>query len=351
MHVAGARPNFMKLSPVYRALSQPNIEQIIVHTGQHYSANMSDIFFQELGLPAADFNLGIGSGSQAEQVAKIMMALEPVISAQHPDLLVVYGDVNSTLAAALVGAKLSVKLIHVEAGLRSFDRTMPEEINRLVTDRLSDILLTPSADADANLKKEGVAASQIHLVGNVMIDTLLKFLNQAPGSEIATPAQYAVVTLHRPSNVDDPQKLASIVKALADISRDIPIFFSVHPRTQARLAAILQPADKGQIRLLDPLGYIEFLNLVKKATMVITDSGGLQEETTFLGLPCLTLRPNTERPITVSLGTNTLIGDDLALLKASVRDILEGNYKTGKIPDLWDGRAAARIAEILLKSN
>jgi UDP-N-acetylglucosamine 2-epimerase (non-hydrolysing) len=350
LHVVGARPNFMKLAPVYQALSQPTVEQIIVHTGQHYSANMSDIFFQELALPAAAVNLGIGPGSPAEQVAKIMMALEPVVIANKPDLLMVYGDVNSTLAAALVGAKLPVKIAHVEAGLRSFDSTMPEEINRIVTDRLADRLFTPSADADFNLKKEGVAESKIHLVGNVMIDTLLKFLDRRPRFAIATPDKYAVLTLHRPTNVDDSKKLEPIVKALLAISRDIPIFFSVHPRTKVQLELILEKNDKNNnIKLLDPLGYVEFLNLVKKSTLVITDSGGIQEETTFLGIPCLTLRENTERPVTVAAGTNTLIGHDLVLLKKNVADILNGSYKTGKIPDLWDGQTAKRIADILVK--
>lgn len=347
IHVVGARPNFMKLAPVYRAISNKKVKQIIVHTGQHYSSNMSDIFFKELNIPAANINLEVGSGTQAEQVAKIMIAFEKVILLEKPDLVIVYGDVNSTLAASLVCSKLQVKLAHVEAGLRSFDASMPEEINRIVTDRLSDVYLTTSIDANLNLLKEGVSKEKIHFVGNVMIDTLMSFLDKKSSLKINTPETYAVVTLHRPSNVDDVKKLRLIVNSLLDISKNIPIFFSVHPRTKERLMSILKN-KKSSIVLLDPLGYIEFLNLVKNSKMVITDSGGIQEETTFLGIPCLTLRANTERPVTVELGTNTLVGDDFDLLKKNVLDILNGKYKKGKIPKLWDGSASKRIADILI---
>lgn len=347
IHVVGARPNFMKLAPVYKAISNKKVKQIIVHTGQHYSSNMSDIFFKELDIPTANINLEVGSGTQAEQVAKIMIAFEKVVLLKKPDLVIVYGDVNSTLAASLVCSKLQVKLAHVEAGLRSFDASMPEEINRIVTDRLSDIYLTTSIDANSNLLKEGVSRKKIYFVGNVMIDTLIKFLGKKSSLKIDTPEKYAVVTLHRPSNVDDIKKLKSIISCLLEVSENIPIFFSVHPRTKEHLMSILKN-KKSNITLLDPLGYIEFLNLVKNSKMVITDSGGIQEETTFLGIPCLTLRKNTERPVTVELGTNTLVGDDFKSLKKNVSNILNGKYKKGKIPKLWDGLASKRIADILV---
>lgn len=347
MHVVGARPNFMKLAPVYKAFFEKNIIQIIVHTGQHYSSNMSDIFFEELGIPNADINLGVGSGSQAEQVAKIMIAFEKVLIESKPDLVVVYGDINSTMAASLVCAKLQVKFAHVEAGLRSFDLSMPEEINRMVTDRLADIFLTPSIDANHNLEKEGADKNKIYFVGNVMIDTLVSFLDKKSNLDINLPDKYAVVTLHRPSNVDDIKVLENIVNSLIEISHDIKIYFSVHPRTKEKLEVILN--DKGSdMVLLDPLGYIEFLNLVKNSLVVITDSGGIQEETTFLGIPCLTLRDNTERPITTLVGTNTLVGNNFKLLKEKVREVLDNKYKKGEIPQLWDGNASKRIADIII---
>jgi UDP-N-acetylglucosamine 2-epimerase (non-hydrolysing) len=279
-----------------------------------------------------------------------MIAFEKVVLLKKPDLVIVYGDVNSTLAASLVCSKLQVKLAHVEAGLRSFDMSMPEEINRIITDRLSDIYLTTSTDANFNLLKEGVSNKKIYFVGNVMIDTLIKFLNKKPVLKIDTPPYYAVATLHRPSNVDDIKKLKLIMKSLMEISKNVPIFFSVHPRTKKHLLAILKN-KQSNIVLLDPLGYIEFLNLVKNSKMVITDSGGIQEETTFLGIPCLTLRKNTERPITVKLGTNMLIGDDFKLLKKNVLNILNGKYKKGKIPKLWDGLTSKRIADILVDNK
>jgi len=352
IHIVGARPNFMKLSPVYRALEQKKVEQIIIHTGQHYSANMSDIFFQELSIPKADINLGVGAGSQAEQVAKMMISLENEISLQKPDLVIVYGDVNSTLAASLVCAKLQIKIAHVESGLRSFDRTMPEEINRIVTDRLSDIFFTTSVEADDNLKKEGVDKNKIFFVGNVMIDTLVQFIQKPLQQNFSTPEKYAVVTLHRPANVDDLSQLQKIADSLFDISSELPIFFPVHPRTQLKLNEIIKNAKKEKnITLLDPLGYIEFINLVKGSAAVITDSGGIQEETTYLNIPCLTLRENTERPITITEGSNTLIGYDFSYLKKCIYDILSGKYKKSSCPKFWDGHAADRIAEVLMKIN
>jgi UDP-N-acetylglucosamine 2-epimerase (non-hydrolysing) len=348
LHVVGARPNFMKLAPVYKAVKTKKIKQLIVHTGQHYNTNMSEVFFKELNIPKPDFNLEVGSGSQVVQVAKIMISLEPIIIKNKPDLVILYGDVNSTVAAALVCSKLQTKIAHVEAGLRSFDETMPEEINRIITDRVSDIFFTTSIEANYNLKKEGVDQKKIHLVGNVMIDTLTQFINTYPKNPIKTTDEYAVVTIHRPSNVDNPKNLRIIIKKLTEISSYLDLYFSVHPRTKDRLSAILKDQNNN-IHLLDPLGYIEFLNLIKKSKMVITDSGGIQEETTFLGIPCLTLRKNTERPVTISLGTNTLIGDDFNFLLKNVKDIMDGKYKKGKIPELWDGHAAERIAEIISK--
>lgn len=347
-HVVGARPNFMKLAPVYKAIKIKKIEQAIVHTGQHYNTNMSEVFFNELNIPKPDFNLEVGPGSQVEQIAKIMISLEPIIIKDKPDLVILYGDVNSTVAAALVCSKLQTKIAHVEAGLRSFDETMPEEINRIITDRVANIFFTTSIEANYNLKREGVDQKKIYLVGNVMIDTLTQFINTHPKNPVKTTDEYAVVTLHRPSNVDNPKNLRIIIKKLTEISGYLNLYFSVHPRTKDRLSAILKD-QSNNIHLLDPLGYIEFLNLIKKSKMVITDSGGIQEETTFLGTPCLTLRKNTERPVTISLGTNTLIGDDFNFLLKNVKDIMDGKYKKGEIPELWDGHAAERIAEIISK--
>ncbi len=350
LHVVGARPNFMKVAPVLSALDQRNgIEQIIVHTGQHYDANMSDIFFSQLAMPSADENLGVGSGSHAEQTAEVMRRIEPVLINRAPDVVVVYGDVNSTVAATLVCAKLGIPVAHVEAGLRSFDRNMPEEINRLVTDRLADLLFTPSADADVNLLHEGVAPERIHQVGNVMIDSLIRLLPSA--LECGTngfPDRYALVTLHRPSNVDDPAALKGILRSLSDVSSELAIVFPVHPRTRQQIARLGATFDN--LCLLDPAPYIEFLALQCRATVVITDSGGIQEETTYLNVPCLTMRTNTERPITVLCGTNTLVGQDPARLTLEVRNILEGKGKQGTIPPLWDGHTGERIADVLGRS-
>lgn len=347
LHVVGARPNFMKAAPVMRALARRReVRQSLVHTGQHYDANMSDVFFTQLDMPAPDVNLEVGSGSHARQTAEIMTRFEPVMLERKPDVVLVYGDVNSTVAAALVCAKLLIKVGHVEAGLRSFDLTMPEEINRIVTDRLADFLFTPSEDGDENLRREGVDPEKIHRVGNVMIDSLIRLLPSARRcSRNDLPARYALVTLHRPSNVDDPATLKSILDSLLQVSEQLDIVFPVHPRTRQRIAAFGMGGAK--LHLMSPLPYIEFLALQLRATVVITDSGGIQEETTYLGVPCLTLRENTERPITVTAGTNTLIGSDNRKLHFELAKIIEGKTKARSIPPLWDGHAGDRIAEIL----
>ncbi len=337
----------MKAAPVLHALAErPQIRQTLVHTGQHYDAGMSDVFFQQLAMPAADVNLEVGSGTHAWQTAEIMRRFEPVVLERKPDLVLVYGDVNSTVAAALVCSKLLISVGHVEAGLRSFDRTMPEEINRLLTDQLADFLFTPSEEADGNLEREGIAAGKIHRVGNVMIDSLVKLLPIALESKIdGLPDRYALVTLHRPSNVDDDRSLRNILETLLEVNAELKIVFPVHPRTRRRIAEF--GMDASQLHLLEPLPYLEFLALQKRAVVVITDSGGIQEETTYLQRPCLTLRQNTERPVTVSLGTNVLVGQDGGKLRAELSKILEGKAKTGTVPPLWDGYAGARIAGIL----
>ncbi|HJU88370.1 MAG TPA: UDP-N-acetylglucosamine 2-epimerase (non-hydrolyzing) [Gemmatimonadaceae bacterium] len=350
LHVVGARPNFMKLAPCERALAtHDGVAQIIVHTGQHYDDAMSDAFFRDLGIPEPDVNLEVGSASHAAQTGRIMERLEPVVLDTKPDWVVVYGDVNSTAAAALVCAKAGVRLAHVEAGLRSFDRTMPEEINRLVTDRLADLLLTPSPDADENLIREGIERDKIVFVGNVMVDSLLHALDRARASGYRerlglTSGAYALVTLHRPSNVDIPERLTSVCRALGAIAGEMTVVFPVHPRTRAALT----PSDRealGDVKRLDPISYHEMLALTADARVVITDSGGVQEETTALGVPCLTLRDNTERPITVTEGTNQLVRDPgtlPALARSSSRNGAQ------KRPDGWDGRAGARVAAALV---
>lgn len=349
----------MKAAPVMVALSdREDISQVLIHTGQHYDLSMSDVFFKELGMPQPDINLEVGSGSHAFQTAEIMKRLEKELLAQRPDLVLVYGDVNSTVAAALVCAKLLIPVGHVEAGLRSFDRSMPEEINRLLTDQIADLLFTPSKDADQNLLREGVANEKIHFVGNVMIDTLLRLLPKAAIEELKdlgirrllkNRRPYAVVTLHRPSNVDEPKKLDTILTGLSDISKDLLVIFPIHPRTKKHISGFgLEFPENEKLNLIDPLGYLDFLALQKNATVVITDSGGIQEETTFLGVPCLTLRKNTERPITVEVGTNIVVGQDMEQLKSEVYKILDGKAKTGLVPPLWDGQASERVAEVIL---
>jgi len=346
LHVVGARPNFMKAAPVLRAIQNTGKKQTLVHTGQHYDVNMSDVFFQELKIPAPDVNLAVGSGSHAQQTAEIMARFEAVVQQRKPDVVLVYGDVNSTVAAALVCAKLSVPVGHVEAGLRSFDRTMPEEINRLVTDRLSEILFTPSADGDTNLLREGIAREKIHFVGNVMIDTLIRLLPLATqAKKNGLPRQYALVTLHRPANVDDPQMLRKILISMLALNKDLPVIFPLHPRTRQAIRQFGLETDG--IRMTDPISYLEFLALQCRATVVITDSGGIQEETTYLGIPCLTARANTERPVTVEIGTNILIGDDMEKLRTETLNVLNGRGKKGSVPPLWDGHASERIASIL----
>ena len=350
LHVVGARPNFMKAAPVWAALTnERNVRQTMVHTGQHYDVNMSDVFFQQLELPAPDVNLGVGSGTHARQTADIIAGFETVVEDRKPDLVLVYGDVNSTMAASLVCSKLQIPVGHVEAGLRSRDRSMPEEINRLVTDQLSDLLFTPSPDADENLQQEGIPLSRIHQVGNVMIDTLVRML---PASDLhkpqTVPAKYALVTLHRPSNVDDLPWLRALLLALSDLNEKLPVVFPVHPRTRQRIHDLGFQALT--LRLLDPQPYLAFLALERDATVVITDSGGMQEETSFLGVPCLTMRENTERPITVTMGTNTLVGRNVERMRTEVDRILSANTKPVASIPLWDGHAAERIAQVIVRS-
>jgi len=338
----------MKAAPVLAAIASRNgTRQTLVHTGQHYDFNMSDIFFQQLGMPAPDINLAVGSRTHAQQTADIMCRLETVLLERKPDLVLVYGDVNSTVAAALVCAKLLIPVAHVEAGLRSFDRTMPEEINRLLTDQVSELLFTPSTDADENLLREGIAAGKIRFVGNVMIDTLIRLLPHAPESPlIELSERYALVTLHRPSNVDDSVVLKEILDSILATCQDLAVIFPVHPRTRKQLIHFADGLE--QLHLLEPLPYLQFLALQRGATVLITDSGGIQEETTYLGVPCLTVRENTERPVTVNLGTNILVGRDMNRLTAELDSVIKGNGKRGHIPPLWDGHAAERIAEILI---
>ena len=355
LHVVGARPNFMKAAPVLRALGQfakihqTRVRQTLVHTGQHYDAGMSDVFFRQLEMPEPDVNLAVGSGGQAQQTADVMLRFEPVVLESKPDWVLVYGDVNSTLAAALVCSKLQVPVAHVEAGLRSRDRTMPEEINRIVTDQLSDLLFTPSSDADDHLIREGISPEKIHRVGNVMIDTLIRLLPQAKmPRELEGVDRFVLVTLHRPANVDDLPWLREMLAALMEVSREAQVVFPVHPRTAKRLVeANALPIGNNRLRLLPPLPYLEFLALQRHAQAVITDSGGVQEETSYLGVPCLTVRENTERPITLTEGTNLLVGRDISRLRRELdRVLLQMPGKPRAIP-LWDGHAAERIAKVL----
>ena len=352
-HVVGARPNFMKAAPVHAALAARGVAQSVIHTGQHYDRNMSDIFFEQLGLPEPDVNLGVRAGSHAVQTGETMMQLEERFTADRPDLLLVYGDVNSTVAASLVASKMGIPTAHVEAGLRSRDRRMPEELNRLVTDQLADLLLTPSVDGNENLAREGVAPEKVHLVGNVMIDTLDRLRPQA---ERAWPALaeahgldtggYVLVTLHRPSTVDDEPTLRRVLGALGRLSERVPHLFPIHPRTRRRIADAGIALPDG-LTLTDPIGYLDFLALQAHAALVITDSGGVQEETTALGVPCLTARENTERPVTCTLGTNRLVGYDTDLLERLAGRILDGEPVRGTRPILWDGRAGERIADVV----
>ena len=352
VHVVGTRPNFMKAAPVLEACAKKGFVQSLVHTGQHYDAQMSEVFFQQLGLPHPDVNLEVGPGSHAQQTAQVMVRFEKFVSQTRPDMVLVYGDVNSTLAAALVCAKMLIPLAHVEAGLRSFDKTMPEEINRIVVDHIGDYLFTTCVDADKNLLKEGVSQEKIFFVGNVMIDTLVKLKPVAQKSSIVESLglcekKYVLATLHRPSNVDDSQRLRGLIGSLERIGSVAPVIFPVHPRTRQRIEALDYAFDPKQLMLVDPLGYVDFIKLQIDAAAVITDSGGVQEETTFLGIPCLTLRPNTERPVTITQGTNQLVGEDCKALEQKTQSVLNGKKRVGTIPALWDGKAAQRIADIL----
>jgi UDP-N-acetylglucosamine 2-epimerase (non-hydrolysing) len=357
LHVIGARPNFMKVAPVHLALrGYEGIEQTLVHTGQHYDINMSDVFFQDLGIPAPDVNLQVGSGSHAQQTARIMSEFERVVLERKPDMVLVYGDVNSTVAAALVCAKLLIPISHVEAGLRSFDRGMPEEVNRLLTDQLCDLLFTPSADGDRHLLQEGIGREKIHRVGNVMVDTLVMLLPKAQSifselsARLSLPPRYGLVTLHRPSNVDDATTLAQLLKQLRQLSERLPLVFPIHPRTRQKLGQEMSTSSQ-TLRLCDPLGYVQFLALQQHATVVITDSGGIQEETTYLGVPCITMRENTERPVTIELGSNVLVGNDSARLAAEFHKAISGQWKKSTVPPLWDGKASERISQILVSRN
>ena len=356
--VVGARPNFMKAAPVLEELRarKPGWNSQLIHTGQHYDERMSDLFFRQLGMPQPDVNLGIGSGTHAVQTARIMMKLEETFTDRRPDLVIVFGDVNSTVAAALVASKMGIPLAHVEAGLRSFDRTMPEEINRVLTDAVSDHLFTTEPSAETNLRREGIPVEKIHFVGNTMIDSLLKHRERALGLGMPTRlgvvgGRYAVVTLHRPSNVDGADSLRAVMSALGELAGSVPVIFPVHPRTEGRLRhlglwdrAVSIPG----MHLLEPLGYLEFIGLMARAGVVLTDSGGIQEETTILGVPCVTLRNNTERPVTLTQGTNMLAGDDPWRMLAEARRVLDGRRPAGgQAPEKWDGQAAPRIVDIL----
>ncbi|MGB2669524.1 MAG: UDP-N-acetylglucosamine 2-epimerase (non-hydrolyzing) [Candidatus Acidiferrum sp.] len=359
INIVGARPNLPKIAPLIREMQRhPEIEPFLVHTGQHYDAALSDIFFRQMGIPAPHVNLEVGSGSHAVQTAEVLKRIEPVLIERQPDLVLVVGDVNSTIAVSLAAVKLGIPVAHVEAGLRSFDRSMPEEINRILTDALADYLFVTEEDAIQHLLKEGRPSESIHLVGNVMIDSLRHFLPIAQKSAIGDDLglkkggdwqRFGVLTLHRPSNVDSTEKLSELLGAMDSIAAEIPVVFPVHPRTQQRLA---QAGIKThpQLKLISPIGYLDFLCLLSKATLVLTDSGGIQEETTALGVPCLTLRENTERPITILEGTNQLIGTDPAKIIAAVRVILAGKGKPGRIPPFWDGHAAERIVGVLLRN-
>jgi UDP-N-acetylglucosamine 2-epimerase (non-hydrolysing) len=356
--IVGARPNFMKVAPILAELTQrPSVETVLIHTGQHYDEAMSGAFFKDLGLPIPDVNLGVGAEPAAVQVAQIMFRLAPILGRHRPDLVLVVGDVNSTLAAALTAAKMTLPLAHVEAGLRSFDRTMPEEINRILTDAVSDYCFTTERSANVNLAREGVEPRRIHYVGNVMIDTLFRFRAVAVASPILErlglmPGDFAVLTLHRPSNVDDPDTLRRILQAVARLRADVPVVFPVHPRTSDRLHRLPDIAnDRLGLACIDPLSYLDFVQLMANAACVLTDSGGIQEETTALGVPCLTLRSTTERPVTVTHGTNRIVGIDPERIAEAWEQIRRGDWPKGALPELWDGKAGQRIVETLLEGK
>ena len=356
INVVGARPNFMKIAPVQREMTQHgSIKPVLVHTGQHYDDKMSRLFFEDLELPEPDVYLGVGSGTHAQQTAKIMIEFEKVLEREKPDIVLVVGDVNSTAACSLVAAKMGIRIAHVEAGLRSFDRDMPEELNRIVTDALSDYLFVSERSGLDNLRREGISEQKVHFVGNVMIDSLVYFMRKAEQSRILDQLalenqSFALITLHRPSNVDVKQSFAALLDAFAVLEKEIRIVFPIHPRSRKRLHEFGLEARAGRMQnllLLDPIGYLDFMQLMRRAKFVLTDSGGIQEETTYLGIPCLTMRENTERPVTIDVGTNILIGSDAQRVVTEARKILEGKVKNGGIPELWDGRAAGRIVDIL----
>jgi len=371
VHVVGARPNYMKIAPVMRVMGRhgDRWQQVLVHTGQHYDHQLCQVFFQDLGLPQPDVYLGVGSGSHAEQYARVLLAFEPVLREQRPDWVIVVGDVNSTLASALCASQMRIPVAHVEAGLRSFDRSMPEELNRILTDHLSEILFTSEPSGDQNLAREGIHEEKIRFVGNTMIDTLIAMLPQTEdgrivkalglwgsrdeGPQIADKSAtartaYVLVTLHRPQNVDNPVALSELLAALEGIARDLPVLFPVHPRTRRKIEENHLSVRPARTRLLEPLGYLDFLTLMRHAKLVITDSGGIQEETTYLGVPCLTVRPNTERPVTIKMGTNRLVKrNKAAILKATYEALDGGQFERLPLPPLWDGRAAERIVEHL----
>lgn len=363
MCVVGARPNFMKMAPILRAMAahQPPVPNVLVHTGQHYGSDMNDRLFKALGLPRPDVNLEVGSGSHAAQTAEVMLRFDPVVTAYQPSCIAVVGDVNSTLACSLVGCKRGVPVVHVESGLRSHDRSMPEEINRILTDQISDRLYTTERDAEANLSREGIPGDRVVFAGNVMIDSVVFGRTSARSAQdtltkfdrdpafLADPKGYAVLTLHRPSNVDDPVVLRALLAVLGEVAQEIPLVFAVHPRTHANLErfGLAYLLNSPRIVPLPPQDYLEMLGLMQSARLVLTDSGGLQEETTALGVPCLTLRENTERPITVEQGTNTLVGRDREAILHGVGEILQGRGKRGRIPERWDGQAATRIVSDL----
>jgi len=357
--VVGARPNLMKIAPLARVMGKKHgqVTHLLVHTGQHYDYEMSDAFFRELEIPEPDVNLGVGSGSHAEQTGKIMIEFEKVLLQYKPDLIIVVGDVNSTIACSLVASKLGVKVAHVEAGLRSFDRTMPEEINRILTDAISDFLFTTEESANKNLRREGISEGKIFFVGNVMIDSVVHCLEKIRNVNLPFDAlkenDYAVITLHRPSNVDNPEVLRNILSAFHSISKRLKLVIALHPRTMKNIKEF---GFEGQLKQISnnaiitgPLGYLEMLRLNRSARMVITDSGGLQEETTYLGIPCITMRENTERPSTIEIGTNALVGNDSDRLFYNFKNFLSNNFKKGQVPPLWDGKAAERIVEVLLR--
>jgi UDP-N-acetylglucosamine 2-epimerase (non-hydrolysing) len=357
--VAGARPNFMKVAPLLRELRKyPKMFRArLIHTGQHYDAEMSDVFFRDLELPRPDRVLGVGSGSHAEQTAKVMVAFEKICVEERPDLVVVVGDVNSTMACAIAAKKLCIAVAHVEAGLRSWDWTMPEEINRVVTDRISDILFTPSHDANENLFREGISADRIYFVGNVMIDSLLAHLPKTDSHDALQrfgieAGNYATLTLHRPSNVDDPEVFRGIVDVMVELSGQLPIVWPVHPRSRKmleRLGLVQRIASSRGMKLTDPVGYSDMLTLNRCARVILTDSGGLQEEATVLGVPCITLRQNTERPVTIEVGANRVVGNHPATIRSTVHAVLKGNGPAIRIPELWDGKTAARIVDVLIR--